>query len=155
MSTATKCGLANFVENERTKVRSELPEVMKNIQYKDADGNLSEAIKYADISGNAVLLDKNKNGFKYWFERLQDKYNILTGNLFSTKDSIKNKMDELEESKKDLADWTGEQLQNLQAMTEDRDLNMMSQNYRHILWSILAIIIIIGTLKMTKTNAAA
>ena len=29
----------------------------------------------------------NKNGFKYWFERLQDKYNILTGNLFSTKDS--------------------------------------------------------------------
>ena len=64
-------------------------------------------------------------------------------------------MDELEESKKDLADWTGEQLQNLQAMTEDRDLNMMSQNYRHILWSILAIIIIIGTLKMTKTNAAA
>ena len=64
-------------------------------------------------------------------------------------------MDELEDSKQNLADWTGEQLQNLAAMREDRDLNMMSQNYRHIMWSILAIIIIIGTMKMTKIKAAA
>lgn len=156
MSTASKCGLANFVKNERIKVvETDLPDVMNNVQYKDADGNVSEAIQYADITRNKALLDKNKNGFKYWFERLQDKYNKLTGNLFSTKSSIKKKMNELEDSKQNLADWTGEQLQNLQAMNEDRDLNMMSQNYRHILWSILAIIIIIGTMKMTKTNAAA
>ncbi len=155
MSTATKCGLAKYVENERATVASDLPDVMKNVQYKDADGNVSEAIKYADVSKNTDLMNKNKNGFKFWFEKLQDKYNILTGNLFSTKSSIKSKMGELEASKQELADWTGEQFQNLQAMTEDRDLNMMSQNYRHILWSILAIIIIIGTLKMTKTTAAA
>ena len=64
--------------------------------------------------------------------------------------SIQTKFNELQNTKKDLADWTGDQLQNLEAMDDDTDLNMMSENYRHIMWSILAIIIIITTIKLTK-----
>jgi hypothetical protein len=41
-------------------------------------------------------------------------------------------------------------LEQLNAQEEDRDLNMVSQNYKHMLWSILAIIIMLGTIKATK-----
>lgn len=154
MSAAVKCGLANDTINERAAVASAAPSLISPLQYKDAEGNASASITYEQVKANPALLEKNRNTFKFMFEKLQDKYNTLTGNLFSTKNSIHSKMDELSDSKKNLADWTGEQLQNLTAMNEDRDLNTMSQNYRHILWSILAIIIIIGTIKMTKANAA-
>ena len=154
MSAAIKCGLALDTESERAAVASAAPSLLSPLQYKDADGNASATITYEQVRDNPALLQKNRNSFKFMFEKLQDKYNTLTGNLFSTKNSINSKMDELTDSKKNLADWTGEQLQNLTAMNEDRDLNTMSQNYRHILWSILAIIIIIGTIKMTKANAA-
>jgi hypothetical protein len=154
MSAAVKCGLANDTASERAAVASAAPSLLSPLQYKDVNGNASATITYAQVKANPALLRKNRNTFKFMFENLQNKYNTLTGNLFSTKNSIHSKMDELTDSKKNLADWTGEQLQNLTAMNEDRDLNTMSQNYRHILWSILAIIIIIGTIKMTKANAA-
>jgi hypothetical protein len=155
MSGQVKCGLANETASQRAAVASAAPSITSPLQYKDANGNAAPTITYAQVKANPALLQKNKNTFKYTFENLQDKYNNLTGNLFSTKKSINSKTRELADSKKNLADWTGEQLQNLTAMNEDRDLNTMSQNYRHILWSILAIIIIIGTIKMTKANAAA
>ena len=154
MSPSAKCGMANYTSAQRNKVASDLPNVYANIEYKDATGKLSNNIQYDDVKANETLYNKNKNSFKYWVETLQDKYSKLTNKLFNTKTSLKSKLNELQESKKNLADWTGEQLQNLEAMTEDRDLNMMSQNYRHILWSILAIIIIIATMKMTKAKAA-
>jgi len=31
---------------------------------------------------------------------------------------------------------------------------MISQNYKHILWSILAIVIIIGTIRLTKQSSS-
>jgi phosphatidylserine synthase len=37
-------------------------------------------------------------------------------------------------------------------MNEDRDLNRISQNYKHILWSILAIIIIIAAIRISRTD---
>ena len=125
MSSTSKCGLANFTATERTKLIS-------------------------DVSANIMSVGP----VRLLLGRLHTKYNELTDSLFNTKNSIKSKMDEFEKSKQNLADWTGEQLQNLQAMNEDRDINMTSQNYRHILWSILAIIIIIATMKMTKSAAS-
>jgi len=125
MSSTSKCGLANFTATERTKL-------------------------IGDVSANIVSVGP----VSLLLGRLHTKYNELTNSLFNTKNSIKSKMDEFEKSKQNLADWTGEQLQNLQAMNEDRDINMTSQNYRHILWSILAIIIIIATMKMTKSAAS-
>ena len=59
----------------------------------------------------------------------------------------------MQESRRELGDWTGEQLKQLNAMNEDRDLNRISQNYKHILWSILAIIIIIAAIRITRSGA--
>jgi hypothetical protein len=36
------------------------------------------------------------------------------------------------------------------AMREDTDLNMVSQNYQYILWTILAILVVIGSIKATR-----
>ena len=152
MSPSAKCGLAYYTKNERNTVGSDLTTVNGNVEYQDKNGDSTNDLNYNDVNADKTLYNKNKNSFKYWMDSLRDKYYKLTGLLFNTKSSIKSTLDELQESKQNLADWTGEQLQNLQAMNEDRDLNMMSQNYRHILWSILAIIIIIGTMKMTKAN---
>jgi hypothetical protein len=127
MTGSTKCGLAKYVETERGKVASELPTVYNNLQNRD------------------------RTGFKFWYEQLQYKYALLKDKIFNTHTAIDANFKELKETKQNLADWSGEQLQNLEAMNEDRDLNMMSQNYRHILWSILAIIIILGTIKFTKS----
>lgn len=124
MSSSVKCGLANYTATERTKVAADL------------SNNL-----YPKINPISTLVAE-----------LHEKYKYLTRSIVNTKADIKKKMNEFIESKQDLADWTGDQLQNLQAMNEDRDLNMTSQNYRHILWSILAIIIIIATMKMTKNQ---
>jgi hypothetical protein len=154
MSPTTTCGLANYTAAERTKVAGDLPNLYNNLQYKDQNGNISEAIQYSDISGNDALTSQNQSGFKYWFDTLQNKYKQLTKQIFNTKSALNSTFAELQASRQNLADWTGEQLQNLEAMNEDRDLNMMSQNYRHILWSILAIIVIIATMKITKSVAA-
>ena len=150
MTPATKCGLANFTQKERAAVANELPKVYNNLVYKNPNGSKSN-IKYPELTENKPLLNKNKNGFKYWYESLQHKYEQLTDKLFNTNAKIDTTFDELQDSRKNLADWTGEQLQNLEAMNEDRDLNMMSQNYQHIMWSILAILIIIATMKFTKS----
>jgi len=147
MTPTSKCGLAKFTENERAKVATDLIDVNDNLQYKDKNGTVLK-IKYPEaVKGQNV----RKTGFKYWYESLESKYSQLKNNIFNTNASIDNTFTELQASKQNLADWTGEQLQNLSAMNEDRDLNMMSQNYRHIMWSILAILIIMATMKMTKS----
>jgi hypothetical protein len=151
MTPDTLCGLANYVADERTQVAAELPNVYNNLQYKDNAGNVRN-YSYADAKTKASTA--SKSGFKYWYESLQDKYAIMKNQLFNTNTTIDSKFNELQSSRKNLADWTGEQLQNLTAMNEDRDLNMMSQNYRHIMWSILAILIIIGTIKLTKSSGS-
>jgi hypothetical protein len=154
MTPTTKCGLANFVEKESNQIAADLPSIYNDLEYKDTTGKVAKNIKFKDMSGNTPLINANKNSFKYWYESLQDKYATLKSQLFNTKNSTEATFAELQDSRQNLADWTGEQLQNLTAMNEDRDLNMMSQNYRHIMWSILAIIIIIGTMKFTKSVAS-
>jgi hypothetical protein len=150
MSPSTKCGLAKYTEAERDLVESDLSTVNDNLEYKDHNENKIDA-EYDTVNETYSLKTKNKNRFKYIFESLQDKYHKLTNELFNTKSNIESTFDELQDSRQKLADWTGEQLQNLEAMNEDRDLNMMSQNYRHIMWSILAIIIIMSTMKIAKS----
>jgi hypothetical protein len=90
------------------------------------------------------------DNFKSVFDKLKEKYKNLINRITNTNTNIKTKFNDLKNTKKELADWSGEQLQNLEAMDADTDLNMMSQNYRHIMWSILAIMIIITTIKLRK-----
>ncbi len=39
---------------------------------------------------------------------------------------------------------------NVNAMLQDTDLNMVSQNYKHLVWTILAILFIIGAIRITR-----
>lgn len=130
MTATTKCGLANYVEGETDVVSNALSPINKDL-----------------VNANDITT------FRYLYDSLHHKYSNLIENIFNTKSLIDTNFADLLNTRKNLADWSGEQLQNLEAMNEDRDLNMMSQNYRHILWSILAIVIIIGTMKIAKSTA--
>jgi len=122
MSSTSKCGLANAVSSQRNEV----------------------SITDASLNSMNGLLTNTINS-------LYAKYQDLKDSLLDNKTKLETKFNELNDSKKDLADWSGEQSEQLDAMNEDRDLNMISQNYKHIMWSILAILVIIGIIKFTKS----
>lgn len=126
MSQQTKCGLANYTENVK---------LLEDASYNALKNKLTTGVK-----DKVLALDSSYNYFK---EQLMDVKNIL-----------KNKLIELTNTRKEPSDWSGEQLEQIIAMNEDSQLNMISQNYKHILWSILAIIIVITTIRLTKRNAS-
>jgi hypothetical protein len=125
MTPTTKCGLANYTEAER---------------------NASES-KY-----NTLQNELSTGGVVERINKLDTTYSAIGRRLNNVKKSLKTTFSELTDTRKNLKDWSGDQLKQLNAMNEDRDLNMLSENYRHIMWSILAIVIIIGTIKMTKKS---
>ncbi len=124
MSGNTKCGLAKFTEDE------------------------TEAVKQANASLNNKFVNSFisiKNGLRRKFSKIKQRINN-SGRRMDTK------LKDLQDTREDLGDWTGNQLKQLEAMNEDRDLNRISQNYKHILWSILAIIIIIAAIRISRTD---
>ena len=122
MTSSVKCGLTNAVSSQR------------------------DAVAIADSNLNSMT-----GLFSNTINSLYSKYQSLKEILSTNKTELTTKFEKLNESKQNLADWSGEQSEQLDAMNEDRDLNMMSQNYKHIMWSILAILIIIGIIKFTKS----
>ena len=78
-------------------------------------------------------------------------YNTIVTRLSNTKKTIDLSLNELSKTRNELSDWTGEQLEQIIAMNEDTNTNMISKNFKHILWSILAIIIVILTIRITKS----
>ena len=124
MTSSTVCGLKKYTRQERN----------------DVSGNRSTLMTFMDTIAtklNSLLkertrIDLSNNQIK---QRLTRK---------------KNQMDNYINKK----DWTGKKLKQLEAMEEDRDLNMVSQSYKHMLWSILAILIIIGIIKFTKSSSS-
>ena len=123
MTSTTKCELAAYTENERTVVQSKK---------------------------EAIASEVSNNGIKPNITRLSTTYSTIQNKLSTAKTSLKNIFKELTTTQKDLTDWSGDQLSQLEAMNEDRDLNMLSENYKHIMWSILAILIIMGAIKIAK-----
>ena len=124
MTPTTKCNLALYAEEER-----------KN-----------ESAKYDKIT-EAIT---SENGMESNIDYLGSTYSKLQGKLANTKNSLSSMFGDLTGAREDIANWSGEELAQLTAMAEDRDLNMLSENYRHILWSILAILAIMGTIKLAK-----
>lgn len=122
MTPTTKCGLLNAVGNERAIVNA------------------------VDASLNTIA-----EQFSDTINNLYTKYQKLKNRLMSDKTKLSDNLNELKETKQDLADWSGEQSEQLDALNEDSDLNMMSKNYKHIMWSILAILIIIVIIKITMS----
>lgn len=127
MTPTTKCGLALYTNNERNQ----------------------QVNKY-NTTTNQINSPK---GVKNKINHLSSAYSRLEGKLANTKNSLQSMFGDLTGARKDIAEWSGEELAQLTAMEEDSDLNMLSQNYRHIMWSILAILAIMGTIKLTKRIA--
>jgi len=123
MSPAVECGLAYYTRNEKRSL--------------DASG--LDVIN--DLSNNVITRIKT----------LKNMYTKVVNLLTNTKRTIDVSLNELSKSRNELSDWSGEQLEQIIAMNEDRNTNMISQNFKHILWSILAIIIVIVTIKITKS----
>jgi len=126
MTPDTKCGLAHYTETTRNNM--------------DASYNVLKATLNSDAKNRIQALDSS--------------YNFFSNELKETKTTLNNKFNELNGTRNDLSDWTGEQLEQLIAMNEDRNTDMISQNYKHVLWSILAIIIIIATIRFTKQSTS-
>jgi hypothetical protein len=123
MSPDVQCGLAYYTSNERASL---------------------------DASGQAVINDLSNNVISR-IKTLKNMYNTIVTSLSNTKKTIDLSLNELSKSRNELSDWTGEQLEQIIAMNEDTNTNMISKNLKHILWSILAIIIVILTIRITKS----
>ena len=117
----TQCGLVNAVKGQR------------------------KAALLADLSLNTF-----KGQLSGTIKNLYDKYQSLKNILSTNQSNLDDTMKELIETKKNAADWSGEEMAQLDAMNEDRELNKQSQNYKHIMWTILAIIAIFVIIKLTK-----
>ena len=120
--TNRKCGLFEYTKNEM----------------EEKENANTEFNKMKDIIITKISL------FKTSFNNLKEK-------LLQKKTTLDASLNELNDTRRDIGDWTGDQLKQLESMNEDRDLNAISQNYKNILWSILAIIIIIFIIKLTRT----
>jgi hypothetical protein len=123
MTASSVCGLKKFTQAER---------------------NANDA--------TLAAVDNNFSGIGKLIDSLTLKYGKLKRYLFNTKDKLDDSLIELQKSKQGLADWSGEQLEQLDAMNEDRELNMKSEYLQHnmyiyIVVGILAIIAIIGIVK--------
>ena len=125
LSQGTKCGLENApgLTGERAALASSL-------------NNLSQ---FTD-NGSPSYIPKT----------LYNYYQRLKNSLFENKTQLLDSLTELDQSRKGVEDWSGEQGEQLDALIEDRELNMESQSYKHIMWSILAILIIIAIIKLVK-----
>jgi len=120
--TDRKCGMLKFTENE--------------LRAKDAANT-----KFTDL----------KSTISTSIASLKQKFNNLKDVYLNKKNIMSATVKELNDTRQNIGDWTGDQLKQLESMNEDRDLNAISQNYKNILWSILAIIIIIVIIKLTRT----
>ena len=80
------------------------------------------------------------------------KYTNFKNRIFNTDTALDVSFNLLQKSRQQISNWSGDTLNQLKAMNEDRELNTMSQTYKYIMWSILAIVVVIGI--MTYMNSA-
>ena len=118
MTSDTKCGLSLYTAQEQLAKTTAL-----NVLTENAAGG---------------------TGMMQYVTGLYNKYQTLKNKLLNTKTELDLSFNKLEKSKQGLEDWSGEQLAQLEALDEDRELNMNSQRYKHIMWAILAIVIVIS-----------
>lgn len=121
MTPSTTCSLAKHTEAERNALKE------KREELKSKANEMKSKIKNLNISDTK-----------------------LTKRLLANANKLKDQKIELNELRTGNTDLTGNQYKQLEALEEDRDLNMVAKNYKHIMWSILAILIMIGAIKVTK-----
>lgn len=122
MTMDTLCSLGAITEQER-----------KDLEQKN--NNLSGIV---DIIKNKLqYLTKEKSKID---SSMDDNINKLKTDIQSYHDVWKQ------------ADNHNSNSDNINAILEDTDLNMISQNYKYLLWTILAILLIMGGIRVTRST---
>ena len=122
MSMNTLCNLGAITEQERKELEE----------------------KYLKLYGVTATLDNKLQGLTREKSKIEHSMKNNTGKLKSDMNNYKNVWNQ--------ADDNVNNLDNISGMLQDTDLNMVSQNYKHMLWTILAILIIIGGIRMTRNS---
>jgi len=122
MSMNTLCNLGAITEQERKELEE----------------------KYLKLYGVTATLDNKLQGLTREKSKIEHSMKNNTGKLKSDMNNYKNVWNQ--------ADDNVNSLDNISGMLQDTDLNMVSQNYKHMLWTILAILIIIGGIRMTRNS---
>jgi hypothetical protein len=126
MTPQTLCNLAGLVKTEKSQIKKD------NKQLNTTTTKLINEMKH---------LSKMEN--KFLKEKLQSE------NLFD------NLLKEYNHMYKQIINFIGDGNKNdgtLGGMVEDSDYKLVTSNYRYVLWSILAIIVIIGSIKISRKN---
>ena len=110
-------------------------------------GSINAAERTALLNAD-ISLNNYTGPFSDIINNLSGKYNNLKTSILQAKTDLNTKLGLFNEIKGQSGDLTGEQLIQLDALDEDRSLNRMSQRYRYILWTILAILIIFAVIKL-------
>ena len=120
MTMSTLCSLGAITEQERRELEA----------------------KHATLSGVAGLLGDKLKGLTNEKRKLDSS---MQTNVNKLQTDIGSYSDVWEKS-----DHHEANADNIDGMLTDTDLNMISQNYKHILWTILALLFIMGGIKMTR-----
>jgi hypothetical protein len=120
MAMSTLCSLGAITEQERRELEA----------------------KHTNLSGVAGLLGDKLKGLTSEKRKLDSSMQTNVDKLqtdIGTYSDVWDKSDNHEAN-----------TDNINGMLTDTDLNMVSQNYKHILWTILAILFIMGGIRMTR-----
>ena len=120
MSMDTLCGLGAITEQEQKEM----------------------AAKYSNLYGVTSVLDNKLQGLTNEKSKINRSMERTSGKLKSDMNNYKKVWQQ--------ADTNVVNAENISGMLVDTDLNMVSQNYKHLLWSILAIMLIMGGIRMTR-----
>ena len=117
MSLNTLCGLGIISESYKERLQNAYNKLLQTLE--------EIRLKIIELTGENVVL--NKRLLKEYGKMLRDlkKYEEIYNDI-----RLEKKMDS-----------------NVSAMNEDSDIQMITENYKYMLWSILAIVIIFGTMK--------
>jgi len=120
MTMDTLCSLGAITEKERRELEN----------------------KHTNLSGIASILDTKLQGLNQEKAKIDKSMQVNKSKLSTDIGSytdVWNKSDNYNAND-----------DNINAMVDDTDLNMVSQNYKHLIWTILAILFIIGAIKITR-----
>jgi hypothetical protein len=122
MSMDTLCNLGAITEKERNELEQ----------------------KHIKLSGIADII---KNKLQYLTKEKSKIDSSMDNNINKLKTDISSYHNTWKEAENHVNNTD-----NINGILEDTDLNMISQNYKYLLWTILAILLIIGGIRVTRST---
>lgn len=105
----------------------------------------------ANVATTRNNIKQYSNEISSQINELVDSGKVTNSALSTNINSVNNLIGKYKASKQDIEDIGGEgKFGSLQAHMDDSNLQLLSNNYQYILWTILAILIIMGAMKIAK-----